>query len=101
MLEHLRRNGPTGLGFVGTPEQIAAEVEEFVDRTGVDGFLIEPFVTPGTYDEFVDRIMPALRKRGLAKTAYESSTLREHLFGDGNVTLPESHVGASFRPGAN
>lgn len=99
MLEHLRVHGTTGLGFVGTPEQIADEVEEFVDRTGVDGFLIEPFTTPGTYDDFVDRIMPVLRERGLAKTAYESSTLREHLFGAGRVTLPENHVGASFRPG--
>ncbi|MEV1064611.1 NtaA/DmoA family FMN-dependent monooxygenase [Streptomyces sp. NPDC050263] len=100
MLEHLRVHGTTGLGFVGTPEQIADEVEEFVDRTGVDGFLIEPFTTPGTYDDFVDRIMPVLRERGLAKTAYEGSTLREHLFGAGRATLPEGHVGASFRHGA-
>ncbi|MBB5685691.1 NtaA/DmoA family FMN-dependent monooxygenase [Sphingobium boeckii] len=97
MLEHLRRNGPTGLGFTGTPEQIADEVEAFVDQTGVDGFLIEPFLTPSTYDDFVDGIMPALRKRGLAKSGYAGSTLREHLFGEGHARLGNDHIAASFR----
>lgn len=100
MLEAHRRDGVNGLTFVGDPASIADEVEEFIGITGADGFLLEPFHTPGTYDDFIEFVLPALRERGLAKAGYTGDTLREHVFGEGKATLPDSHIGASYRASA-
>jgi hypothetical protein len=40
-----------------------------------------------------------MRKRGLAKTDYAGSTLREALFGEGNKHLPANHHGSELRVG--
>ncbi|WP_408051381.1 NtaA/DmoA family FMN-dependent monooxygenase [Streptomyces sp. HO565] len=65
--------------FVGTPEAVAAELEEFVARDAADGFILVPHLTPGGLDEFVDRVVPLLQERGAFRTEYEGTTLRSHL----------------------
>lgn len=81
--------------FPGTPEQIADEIERYAEA-GVDGFNIVPVTTLGWWTEFVDEVVPVLRKRGLIQTDYRPGTLREKLGGEG-PTLPERHVGRSYR----
>ena len=44
-----------------------------------DGFILVPHITPGGLDEFVDRVVPLLQERGVFRTDYEGTTLREHL----------------------
>jgi hypothetical protein len=68
-----------------------------VAATGIDGFNLRQFVTPGTVEDFIEYVVPALQKRGLYREKYEQGTLREHLFGAGNARLPESHSGAGYR----
>jgi FMN-dependent oxidoreductase (nitrilotriacetate monooxygenase family) len=98
VLEDHRTNGVNGTVFVGDPEQVADQAEAFVARTGADGFLIQPYVTPGTYDAFIDLVLPVLRARGLARSAPPSAgTLRARLFGEGHDRLPDTHVGAARR----
>ncbi len=97
ILDDYRRNGVNGTVFVGDPEQVVDQAEDFVDRTGADGFLIQPYVTPGTYDDFIDLLLPVMRARGLAKEGYAADTLRGHLFGAGNDRLPAEHVGSGRR----
>jgi len=100
ILENFRRTGINGSVFVGDPGEVADQMQEFVEQTGVDGFLIQPHMTPETYDDLIDLLLPVLRERGLARTEYgPGSTLRERLFGDGNVHLPETHRGWGFRAG--
>ncbi|WP_369055734.1 NtaA/DmoA family FMN-dependent monooxygenase [Kineococcus terrestris] len=65
--------------FVGTPEQVAAEIDLYVQADACDGFILIPSLTPTGLDEFVDRVVPLLQERGAHRTAYEGPTLRHHL----------------------
>lgn len=63
----------------GTPETIADEMESWFHAGGADGFNILPSWLPGGLEDFVDLVVPELRRRGLLKRAYAGRTLREHL----------------------
>lgn len=65
--------------FVGTPQAVAAELDEFVRREAADGFVLVPHLTPGGLDAFVDRVVPLLQERGAFRTEYRGTTLRSHL----------------------
>jgi alkanesulfonate monooxygenase len=68
-----------GLAMVGTPAQIADEMEEWLFTDACDGFnIMFPYV-PGGLDDFVDHVVPELQRRGLFRTEYEGTTLRENL----------------------
>jgi FMN-dependent oxidoreductase (nitrilotriacetate monooxygenase family) len=63
----------------GSPVQIADDMEKWFRGRGVDGFLVQPPVLPTGLDDFVDLVIPELQNRGLFRTEYEGSTLRENL----------------------
>ena len=65
--------------MVGTPEQIADEMERWFLNEGADGFNLMPPALPGSIEDFVEQVIPVLQKRGLFRQEYETSTLREHL----------------------
>ncbi|MED5609650.1 MULTISPECIES: LLM class flavin-dependent oxidoreductase [Pseudomonas] len=65
--------------LVGTPEQVAASLEEWFLAGAADGFNIMPDSFPSGVEIFVDEVVPRLRKRGLFRHEYQGSTLREHL----------------------
>ncbi|MBD2079708.1 LLM class flavin-dependent oxidoreductase [Leptolyngbya sp. FACHB-17] len=65
--------------IVGTPTQIADQLEGWFIHQGADGFNIMPSYLPGGLDDFVDLVIPELQRRGLFRTEYEGATLREHL----------------------
>ncbi|GHD03909.1 LLM class flavin-dependent oxidoreductase [Zhihengliuella salsuginis] len=67
--------------FIGTPEQIADEIERWVDGGGADGFNLMPPSLPEGIDDFVDLVVPVLQERGRFRRAYEGRTLRSHLLG--------------------
>ena len=68
-----------GLAFVGTPETIADEMEQWLVEEGSDGFnIMFPFVPEGLND-FVDKVIPELQRRGIFRKEYEGKTLRENL----------------------
>jgi FMN-dependent oxidoreductase (nitrilotriacetate monooxygenase family) len=68
-----------GLSMVGTPAMIADQMEEWLYSSACDGFnIMFPWV-PGGLDEFVDRVVPELQRRGLFRREYEGRTLRENL----------------------
>lgn len=90
--------GIGGLGpvFVGSPSEIADTLQEWVDETDVDGFNIAYAVTPGSFEDVVEYIVPELQKRGAYPTAYRPGTLREKLFGEGPY-LQAPHPAATYR----
>ena len=61
--------------FVGTPAQVADEIDLHVQTDACDGFIMTP---PGL-DAFVDRVVPLLRQRGSFRTEYAGHMLRDHL----------------------
>jgi len=65
--------------FVGTAEQIAEEIDLYIQADACDGFILVPHLTPHGLDEFVDKVVPLLQERGAFRTAYAGETLREHL----------------------
>ena len=68
-----------GLSFVGTPNTIADQMEEWLTGHACDGFnIMFPFLPQGL-DDFVDRVIPELQRRGIFRTEYEGKTLRENL----------------------
>ena len=70
----------------GTAEQIADQLEDWVNDRGADGFnLMFPYL-PGSFTEFVDQVIPILQERGLFRKAYKEKTLRGHL----GLSIPKS-----------
>ncbi|KGT46891.1 hypothetical protein GW12_20740 [Acinetobacter sp. HR7] len=65
--------------LVGTPEQIVDQLQEWFEHEAADGFNILPPSTPAGLNDFVDLIVPELQRRGLFRTEYEGTTLRENL----------------------
>jgi alkanesulfonate monooxygenase SsuD/methylene tetrahydromethanopterin reductase-like flavin-dependent oxidoreductase (luciferase family) len=65
--------------FVGTPVQVAEQIDHLVQADAADGFILVPHVTPGGLDRFADEVVPILQDRGLFRTEYTGSTLRDHL----------------------
>jgi alkanesulfonate monooxygenase len=74
-----RLGGYSGLAMVGTPQTIADEMEEWLQTDASDGFTIMFPYLPGGLDDFVDRVVPELQRRGLYRREYEGKTLRENL----------------------
>jgi hypothetical protein len=94
--------GQMGLGsrtmpFVGSAEEVADEMQSWVEETGIDGFNLSRVVTPEGLEDFVDLVVPILQERGVYKTAYREGTLRQKLFGGASGRLQDSHIGASHR----
>jgi FMN-dependent oxidoreductase (nitrilotriacetate monooxygenase family) len=65
--------------IVGTPAQIADELQARFEGGAADGFNVMPSYFPGELDTFAALVVPELQRRGLFRTEYEGRTLREHL----------------------
>jgi len=81
-LRELRDYVGVSLGYrlvVGTPEQIADEMEDWFKAGAGDGFNLLPPWFPGAFDTFADHVVPVLQKRGLFRTEYTGHTMREML----------------------
>jgi FMN-dependent oxidoreductase (nitrilotriacetate monooxygenase family) len=89
----IRADGPVA---VGTGAEVADRIQEFVAATDSDGLNLWHVLTPGTYADFAEHVVPELQRRGVYRTAYEPGTLRQKLFGRG-PRLPASHPGARYR----
>ena len=84
--------GSTSPVIVGSPEQVADELQYWYEEVGVDGFNVKEVVRPGTLRDFVDMVVPELRERGLVREEYEGETLRENLFEEeGRTRLADDH----------
>jgi FMN-dependent oxidoreductase (nitrilotriacetate monooxygenase family) len=65
--------------FIGAPATVAGQINHLVQADASDGFILVPHITPGGLDEFADTVVPILQERGVMRTEYEGTTLREHL----------------------
>ncbi|HWW57070.1 MAG TPA: hypothetical protein VN047_09280 [Sphingopyxis sp.] len=72
--------------MLGTPTDIADQIQDWFERDAADGFNLIPPLLPSSLEDFVDLVVPELQRRGLFRTEYEGATLREHL----NLPRPEN-----------
>jgi FMN-dependent oxidoreductase (nitrilotriacetate monooxygenase family) len=69
---------PGGLDFTGTPEGMADLITTWWQAGACDGFTIMPNVLPSELASFADHVVPVLQQRGIARTEYAGTTLRDH-----------------------
>jgi alkanesulfonate monooxygenase SsuD/methylene tetrahydromethanopterin reductase-like flavin-dependent oxidoreductase (luciferase family) len=87
--------GGAGLLLVGSPEQIADELQVLARDTDVDGFNVSYAVTPDSFVDLVELVIPELQRRGVFKHEYAEGTLREKLSG-GSARVRATHPAAAF-----
>lgn len=88
--------GGAGPVVVGTPEQVCDQLEGWIDE-GVDGFNLAYATLPGSFEDFIDGVIPELQKRGRVQSEYAEGTLREKLFPHRNVRMEPPHPAATCR----
>jgi FMN-dependent oxidoreductase (nitrilotriacetate monooxygenase family) len=88
--------GGRGPVVIGSGEEVALELRDWVEETDVDGFNLAYALTPGTFADVADLVVPELQARGLFKRDYTPGTFREKLFGRG-PRLPANHAAAAVR----
>ena len=81
-----RVSGYGGLKMVGTATQIADTMQHWLETEACDGFNIMFPTVPAGLNDFVDLVVPELQRRGIFRTAYQGSTLRDHL----GLTRPQN-----------
>lgn len=82
--------------IVGTPEQVAGDIIEWIDNGGADGFNLNIDVQTSGLEDVVDGLVPVLQRAGRFRTEYEGQTLRDHLGLDPFVDsrdLKQAHTG--------
>ena len=89
----LRPDGPVAVGTAG---EVADRIQEWLAATDADGLNLWHVITPGSYVDFVEYVVPELQRRGVYRTEYEPGTLRDKLFGRGS-RLPGTHPAARHR----
>jgi FMN-dependent oxidoreductase (nitrilotriacetate monooxygenase family) len=81
-LGDLGRSYAKGLAFakfVGSPATVADRMEQWVREKGADGFVVMPPYMPGGAERFLSGVVPELQRRGLFRSEYAGTTLRDHL----------------------
>ncbi|OOG58004.1 hypothetical protein B0E49_03975 [Polaromonas sp. C04] len=84
------KGGTLAPDIVGSVKEVADELERWMRVAGVDGFMVQPYTTPGSHEDLVNLVIPELQARGLFRTEYEGDTFRERLTG-ADPRLPQRH----------
>jgi alkanesulfonate monooxygenase len=98
VIEHVGIGG-AGPVVVGTPESVADKIEDWFEKTDVDGLNVAFAISPGDFEDIADMLVPELTRRGRYKSEYAKGTLREKLFGGGRARLNAPHPAAGYRVG--
>ena len=77
--ERTARKISNHITVIGTPEDVADTMQVWLQSGGCDGFIMQALQIPIELALFVDEVVPILQRRGLQRTDYRGSTLREHL----------------------
>ncbi|MGV9709783.1 LLM class flavin-dependent oxidoreductase [Gordonia sp. NPDC003424] len=88
--------GGTSPVIVGGPETVADQLISWMEETGIDGFNVAHAVKFADVEDFATHVVPELQRRGAMRTSYDGNTLRENIFGAGNIRLFDDHPGAEL-----
>lgn len=65
--------------LIGTAAEVADNLQEWFEAEGADGFNVMPAQFPDGLNDFAELVIPELQRRGIFRTAYDGTTLRQHL----------------------
>ena len=85
----------TGNGVTGTPAAVADFMEEWFETRAADGFILMFPTLPSALEDFVELVVPELRRRGLFREDYEGVTLRQNL----GLSMPSNRYTAARSAG--
>ena len=88
--------GGYGPVLVGSAAEVADQLQQWVEATDVDGFNLSYAITPGSFEDIVEFVVPELQRRGVYPTSYEPGSLRNKLHGRGDH-LPPEHNGYQYK----
>lgn len=74
-----RLGGYAGHAITGTAQTIADEMEAWLEGEACDGFTVMFPYLPMGLEDFVNKVVPELQRRGILRREYEGKTLRENL----------------------
>lgn len=97
-LRQIARHTAAGTGhrvLVGTPQYMADEMEAWLKEEAADGFNIVCNYYPKPFEDFCRLVVPELQRRGIFRTEYSGTTLREHL----GLRVPENRYERRARLG--
>ncbi|KAH8893362.1 putative dibenzothiophene desulfurization enzyme A [Thozetella sp. PMI_491] len=89
--------GASGPVPVGTAEEVADEMERWMEVADINGFNVGHITVPGTWEDAVDLLVPELRRRGQYAPKGESGTMRERVYGLGCSRLSDEHPGSRYK----
>ena len=90
--------GAMGPVIVGGPETVSDQLEAWIDEADIDGFNLAYAITPGSFEDFIEHVVPELQARGRYWQDYdESTTVRERLYGEGVRRVRDDHPAAKHR----
>ena len=96
-LRQIARHTAAGTGhrvLVGTPQYMADEMEAWLKEEAADGFNVVCNYYPKPFEDFCRLVVPELQRRGIFRTEYEGTTLRENL----GLRVPENRYARQVRP---
>ena len=102
LAEHIKLGGMGPL-IVGGPAKVADALQAWIDESDADGFNLCYAVTPGTFEDIVEHLVPELQRRGVHWKDYperpdgKGITAREGLYGVGQTKLRDDHYGSRFK----
>ncbi|HXP32765.1 MAG TPA: LLM class flavin-dependent oxidoreductase [Acidimicrobiales bacterium] len=79
-----------GPRFVGTADEVADQMEHWIEAEACDGFVVAATHSPGAYEDVVRLVVPELQHREVFRRRYAGPTLRENL----GLARPEAAVRA-------
>lgn len=90
--------GAMGPVIVGGPATVSDQLESWIEEADIDGFNLAYAITPGSFEDFIEHVVPELQARGRYWEDYdESTTVRERLYGVGNSRVRDDHPAAKYR----
>lgn len=90
--------GAMGPVFVGSAATVSDELERWMDDADIDGFNLAYATTPGTFEDFIEYVVPELQRRGRYWEDYDDgATLRERVYEPGQRHVRDDHPAAVYR----
>jgi hypothetical protein len=82
---------------MGSPQKVADYLEEYFDIADIDGFNVGYVISPESFEDLVDLLVPELRKRGTYPEHGPTGTFQQRIMGSEHSRLRDDHIGSKYK----